>query len=193
MVIITEPYQTAYINLISVKQNYSILILSYNPCNHCSRNCTMGKFASRHHSQSFIIEIVHYSIFCSECFILFIHGCMKKVQVLSADHFFSWIFQSRWKYWFWEALFIEAPFTQAQVSPGVTHNSLRGLSTQAILMGIPVPHTLGGPALAGYSAANTPFTKACSTTFVWWWYASRQDFILGTSLTQIETMFFNSG
>ena len=88
MVIITEPYQTAYINLISVKQNYSILILSYNPCNHCSRNCTMGKFASRHHSQSFIIEIVHYSIFCSECFILFIHGCMKKVQLLSADHFF---------------------------------------------------------------------------------------------------------
>ena len=65
-----------------------------------------------------------------------------------------------------QALFIEVPLTQAQVSPGVTHNSLRGLSTQAILMGIPFPHTLGCPALAGYSAANTPFTKACMTVLL---------------------------
>ena len=60
---------------------------------------------------------------------------------------------------FREALFIKELLTKAQVSPGVTHNSLSGLSTQAILMGIPFPHTLGCPALAGYSTANTPFTK----------------------------------
>ena len=68
---------------------------------------------------------------------------------------FLWIFQCKWKFRSCEALFIEVPLTQAQVSPGVTHNSLRGLSTQAILMGIPIPHTLGCPVYAGTAATST--------------------------------------
>ena len=44
---------------------------------------------------------------------------------------------------FREALIIEALLIKAQVSPGAAQNSLRSLSAQAILMGIPVPHTLG--------------------------------------------------
>ena len=58
-----------------------------------------------------------------------------------------------------QALFIEVPLTQAQVSPGVTHNSLRGMSTQANLMGIPFPHTLGCPTQVGWLAVNAPFRK----------------------------------
>ena len=52
---------------------------------------------------------------------------------------FLWIFQCKWKFRSCEALFIEVPLTQAQVSPGVTHNSLRGMSVQAILLGMPLP------------------------------------------------------
>ena len=108
--------------------------------------------------------------------------CEESVPAFSRS-FFLWIFQCKWKFRSCEALFIEVPLTQAQVSPGVTHNSLRGMSTQANLMGIPFPHTLGWPAYAGTTAANTPFTKVYSTTFVWWCDASQQDFILCASLT----------
>ena len=170
--------------MIPIKQNYSIFILSHKPCNHCSRNCTMGKFASRHYLQRFIIEIVHFSISLLWVLHTFhLWSCEESATAVRRSFFSSWIFQSRWKSRSWEALFIEVLLTQAQVSPGVTHNSLRGMSTQANLMGIPFPHTLGSPELAGYSAANAPFSKACSTTFVWWWYASRQDYILCSSLT----------
>ena len=48
----------------------------------------MGDFASRHYLQRFIIEIVHFSIYLFESFIHFIYGRVKKVQLLSAGHFF---------------------------------------------------------------------------------------------------------
>ena len=60
---------------------------------------------------------------------------------------------------FREALFIEELLTKAQVSPGAAQNSLRGLSAQAILMGIPFPHALGCPTQVGWSAVNAPFRK----------------------------------
>ena len=72
---------------------------------------------------------------------------------------FLWIFQCKWKFRSCEALFIEVPLTQAQVSPGAAQNSLRSLSAQAILMGIPFPHALGCPTKVGCSAANAPFRK----------------------------------
>ena len=60
---------------------------------------------------------------------------------------------------FREALIIEALLIKAQVSPRAAQNSLRGLSAQAILMGIPFPHALGCPTQVGWSAANAPFRK----------------------------------
>ena len=176
-----KPYQTAQINLTHVD---SILILFHNPCNHCTRYCPMAKLISRHHSQSFIVKncaIFSFSAM-SVSYILSMVICRKcncRLQII----FPSWDFLNRWKSRPCKALFIEVPLTQAQVSPGVTHNSLRGMSTQANLMGIPFPHTLGWPAYAGTTAANTPFTKVYSTTFVWWCDASQQDFILCASLT----------
>ena len=71
---------------------------------------------------------------------------------------------------FREALFIEVTLTQAQVSPGAAHNSLRGMSAKAILMGIPFPHTLGCLPQVGWSAANGALRRLTGvqcTAFVW--------------------------
>ena len=106
-----------------------------------------------------MLKLCIFQLLCSEVFIHFIYGRMKKVQLLSADHFSSWIFQSKWKSRSCQALFIEVPLTQAQVSPRAAQNSLRSLSAQAILMGIPFPHTLGCPTQVGWSAVNAPFRK----------------------------------
>ena len=163
MVMITEPFQTD-LNIwhtgILIKQNYSIVILSHKPCNHCSRNCTMGKFASRHYLQRFIIEIVHFSISLLWVLHTFhLWSCEESATAVRRSFFSSWIFQSRWKSRSWEALFIEVLLTQAQVSPGAAQNSLCSLSAQAILMGIPFPHALGCPTQVGWSAVNAPFRK----------------------------------
>lgn len=91
----------------------------------------------------------------------------EEIQVLHACHFFLFKFSKKVNFQDLRSpVYREASFI-AQVSPGVTRNSLRGLSTQAILMGIPFPHTLGCPVYAGTAAANTPFTKAWSIAFVW--------------------------
>ena len=71
---------------------------------------------------------------------------------------------------FREALFIEELLTKAQVSPGAAHNSLRGMSAKAILMGIPFPHTLGCSPQVGWSAANGSLRKPTGVqciAFVW--------------------------
>ena len=121
----------------------------------------MEKFASCHYSQSFIIEIVHFSISLLWVFHAFhLWPREESAATVRRSVFSSWIFQSRWKSRFWEALFIEVPLTQAQVSPGAAQNSLCGLSAQAILMGIPFPHTLGCPPPIGWSAVNAPSRKS---------------------------------
>ena len=73
----------------------------------------------------------------------------EEIQVLHACHFFLFKFSKKVNFQDLRSpVYREASFI-AQVSPGAAQNSLRGLSAQAILMGIPFPHALGCPTQVG--------------------------------------------
>ena len=147
----------------------------------------MENFAYRHHSQSFIFGIVHFP------FTLFWknhqHSFLEK-QVLLVGLFFFIDFQNKMEFQVLQsAIFWGATYSSASIA--WSNSKLPSwFEYSGKLDGDSVSPYPRAPASAGWSAANAPFTKAYSVTFVWWWYASRQDFILGASLTQIETMFF---
>ena len=150
----------------------------------------MGIFVSRNHSQSLSVEIVHFSITLLWGFHTFHLWSYEKSATAVRRSFFFMDFSKQVEIQIMSSPVYRCAATQAQVSPGAAHNSLRGMSAQAILMGIPFPHTLGCPPHVGWSAAKAPSSKTDrSTAFVWWCHASQQDFILGTSFAIRQVAF----